>query len=111
MRTVENVMTTARAAAAFRLEARRHIPRLGEVIALHFMPSFTNADGTTVAEFAPGYTIDYVTDRDFGDQWLLAHLPDGTAFRFMPKFEWRADETYVLDRASGYTFSIGPASR
>ena len=64
----------------------------------------------TVADFAPGYTIDYVADRDFGDSWLLAHLPDGTPFRFMPKFEWRPDETYVLDRASGYTFSIGPAA-
>lgn len=111
MRTVDNIVTTPRAAAIFRLEKRRHWPRLGEVIALHFMSSFTNADGTTVADFAPGYTIDYVADRAFGDSWLLAHLPDGTPFRFMPKFVWRPDETYVLDRASGYTLSIGPAAR
>jgi hypothetical protein len=110
MRTIENLVTTPRAAEIFRQEKRRHLPRLGEVIALHFMSSFTNADGATVADFAPGYTIDYVADRDFGDSWLLAHLPDGTPFRFMPKFEWRPDETYVLDRASGYTFSIGPAA-
>jgi len=29
----------------------------------------------------------------------------------LQKFEWRADETYVLDRASGYTLSIGPIAR
>jgi len=111
MKAIANIVVTDRAEAVFQLEARRHGPRPGEVIALYYMPSFTNADGTTIAEFAPGYTIDHVPDREFDDDWLLAYLPDGTAYRFMPKFEWRADETYVLDRVSGYTFSIGPFGR
>jgi len=40
----------------------------------------------------------------------LAHsqLPDGTPFRFMPKFEWHADQSYLVDRASAYTLSIEP---
>lgn len=107
MKIVENVVVTDRAAAIFQLDSERRRPKPDDVIALYFMPSFKNADGTTVDGFAPGYTIDYVGDRAFNDRWVMGHLPDGTSFRFMPKFDWRADATYVLDGASGYTFSVG----
>lgn len=109
MKAIDNVVITARAVARFKRELERRETRSGEVIALHYMTSFTNADGTTVDGFAPGYVIDRVADRRFGDQWLMAQLPDGTAFRFMPKFDWRAGETYVVDLASAYTLSIGSA--
>jgi hypothetical protein len=72
------------------------------------MPSFTNADGSTVAEFRPGYTIDRVKDRVFADPWLLARLPNDLSIRFMPKLKWQDHDAYVLDRESGYTFSIRP---
>jgi hypothetical protein len=107
MKVVDNLSITNRAAAIFDIEIRKLRP--GEVIALYYMPSFTNADGTTVAEFRPGYTIDRVKDRVFDDPWVLARLPNGLAIRFMPKFTWHDHDSYVLDRQSGYTFSIRPA--
>jgi hypothetical protein len=107
MKVIDNLAVTSRAAVIFDAEAKKLRP--GEVIALYYMPSFTNADGSTVAGFRPGYTIDRVKDRVFDDPWILAHLPDGLAIRFMPKFRWQDHDSYVLDRESGYTFSIGPA--
>ncbi len=106
MKIVTNVVVADRAAAILASEVKKRRPGSRDVLALHFMASFTNADGTTVDGFAPGYTIDYVPDRDFSDDWLLARLPDGTAFRFMPKFEWSADRRYVVDQVSSYTLSI-----
>ena len=106
MKVVDNLSITSRAAAIFDTEARKL--RHGEVIALYYMPSFTNADGSTVAEFRPGYTIDRVKDRVFGDPWVQARLPNGLSFRFMPKLSWQDHDGYVLDRESGYTFSIRP---
>ncbi len=72
------------------------------------MVSITNADGTVVEGFAPGYTIDFVVQPPSGDRWLAALLPDGTEFRFMPKFTWNPEGRYVVDQASSYTLSIGP---
>ncbi len=63
MKTVANVAITDRAAAIFQREMETRRPGSREVIALHFMSSFTNVDGTTVDEFLPGYTVDYVADR------------------------------------------------
>lgn len=106
MKVVDNLSITGRAASIFEIEARKL--RQGEVIALYYMPSFTNADGSTVAEFRPGYTIDRVPDRVFDDPWLLARMPNGLAIRFMPRFGWQDHDNYLLDRESGYTFSIRP---
>lgn len=106
MKTVTNVAVTDRAVAIFESEMKKRRPGSRELLVLHFMPSFANADGTRVDGFLPGYTIDYVADRDFGPLWLMARLPDGTAFRFMPKFEWSSDRRYVVDQASAYTLSI-----
>jgi hypothetical protein len=74
------------------------------------MPTFTDADGSSVDGFAPGYTIDFVRRPPAGDNWVRARLPDGTAFHFMPKFRWSPDESYLVDQASSYTLSIGPKS-
>jgi hypothetical protein len=106
MKIVTNVAVTDRAAAIFASEVKKRRPGSREVLVLHFMPSFSNADGTRVDGFSPGYTTDYVADRDFGPLWLMARLPDGTAFRFMPKFEWSANQRYIVDQASAYTLSI-----
>lgn len=107
MKIVTNVAVTDRAAAIFASEVKKRPPGSREVLVLHFMPSFSNADGRPVDGFSPGYTIDYAADRDFGPLWLMARLPDGTAFRFMPKFKWSAGRRYILDQASAYTLSIG----
>jgi hypothetical protein len=104
MKVVYNLSITSRAAAIFDAEARKL--RRGEVIALYYLPSFTNADGSTVAEFLPGYTIDRVKDRVFDDPWLLAQLPNGLTVRLVPRLIWQDNDSYLLDRESGYTFSI-----
>jgi hypothetical protein len=109
MLQVDNIAVTDRALEIFRQAQARHQfnPRL--LIALYYMPSFTNADGSDVEGFVPGYTIDFVVQPPPGDHWILARLPDGTEFRFMPKFTWRSQESYVVDQASAYTLSIGLA--
>jgi hypothetical protein len=111
MLQIENITVTDRAWAILRQQKARHEPNAGLTITLYYMPAFTNADGTTVDGFAPGYTIDFAVQPPSGDNWVAARLPDDTEFRFMPKFTWRPDETYVVDQASSYTLSIGPAPR
>ena len=108
MLQVENIVVSDRAWAIFRRERARHTSTVKLSIALYYMPAFTNADGTTVDGFAPGYTIDFAGQAPVGDAWISARLPDGTLFQFMPRFAWRADERYVVDQASAYTLSIGP---
>jgi hypothetical protein len=107
---IDNVVVTNRAWAIFRQQLGRQAANARGVIVLHYMPRFVNADGSTVDGFAPGYTIDFVAQAPESDAWIEASLPDGSAFRFMPKFAWRADENYVVDQASAYTLSIGPVA-
>ncbi|MEO7223446.1 MAG: hypothetical protein ABIY37_13325 [Devosia sp.] len=111
MQQIDNVIVTDRAWAIFRQQQARHESNLGLSIALYYMPTFTNADGTSVEGFAPGYTIDFVVQPPSGDNWVMARLLDGTEFQFMPNFAWRPDESYVVDQASSYTLSIGPAPK
>ena len=107
MKLVENFTVTDGAAVIFRADLAMRPLQRDEVIALHFMPSFVDARGTTVDGFVPGYTVDRVRDRTFGDNWLLVQPPGGIAFRFMPKFDWQPDQLYVVDQVSAYTLSIG----
>lgn len=111
MLQIENIAVTERAWKIFRQQQARHQSNLDLMIALYYMPSFTNADGSDVEDFVPGYTIDFVAQPPPGDHWVMARLPDGTAFQFMPKFVWRPDESYIVDQASSYTLSIGPAPK
>ena len=106
MLQIENISVTDRAWKIFREQRARHVSNASLSIVLYYMPTFTNADGSTVDGFAPGYTIDFVTQSPAGDRWLKADLPDGTNFLFMPKFAWRPDERYVVDQVSAYTLSI-----
>jgi len=108
MKSVQNLTATSRALVAFQLDVERRKPKPNQVRAFYFMPSFTNADGTLVKGFVPGYTIDWIADQDFGNAWLTARLSKEISVRFMPRFAWRDDGAYVLDRASTYTFSIEP---
>jgi hypothetical protein len=109
MLKVDNVDVTERAWAIFRQQRGRNPTNPSRVIALHFMPTFVNADGSNVEDFAPGYTIDFVAGIPPGEGWVQASLPDGSSYYFMPKFDWRADTRYVVDQASAYTLSIRPA--
>ena len=103
MLQIDNIIVTDRAWAIFRQEQARHQSSARLLIALRYMPTFTNADGITVDGFAPGYTIDFGVQSPPGGQWVKARLSEGTEFQFMPKFIWRPDESYVVDQASSYT--------
>jgi hypothetical protein len=72
------------------------------------MPSFTNADGTTVDGFLPGYAIDIEQSKPVGMHWLQVQV-DGIEFWFMPRERLRPELTYAVDQRSGYTLSIRPA--
>lgn len=111
MQHIHNISITARARPLLRRELGASRPRQGDVTALVHISTFTNADGTTVQGFEPGYMVGPVSDGHFGKVWALARLRDGTAFLFMPKFTWRAEENYLVDLASETfaLFSIGPA--
>lgn len=111
MHQIDNITVTDLAWAIINKQRARHQPNAELSIVLYYMPSFTNADGTNVEGFAPGYTIDFVVRPPAGDNWIKARLPDGAEFQFMPKFGWRPDESYVVDQASSYTLSIGPAPK
>lgn len=83
----------------------------GDVFALGYMSSFTEADGTTVDGFRLGYTACSLAPDGLTNVWLIAPPAGAPQFYFMPKFDWSADEHYHVDLASEAfeTFSIGPA--
>lgn len=112
MMPITNISITDKAATEFLRQRSTFKPRRGDVFALVYMFSFTNADGTAVEGFQPGYAagpwpVDYLSSR-----WVVAQLPDGTEFHFMPKFKWSAREWYVVDMAGPVfpLFSIGPVA-
>jgi hypothetical protein len=110
---ITNISVSERAWPVLRKEINSFRPRhAGEVFALYYISSFTNADGSTVAGFHPGYEAGSLSPTGLKAQWALAHLSDGSKFYFMPKFIWRAQESYVVDLASEKfaLFSVG-ASR
>lgn len=112
MLRIVNISCTGRAAELLDRHGVMFTPRHpGEAFALTFTSSFVEADGTPVAGFKPGYSADSVSPTNLSDMWALA-LPAGAPeFLFMPKFRWRAEESYVIDIASERfeLFSIGPS--
>jgi hypothetical protein len=88
-------------------------PAPGSVFALCYEPAFINRDGTTVEGFVPGYAVVSWPNDHIGPGWLLVLLARGIEFYLMPRFKWRATETYVMDLASAEyeTFSIASIGR
>lgn len=83
----------------------------GDVFALAYMSSFTEADGSTVDGFRLGYAAYFLAPDGLAGVWLIAQPAGAPQFYFMPKFGWSADERYLIDLASEKfeTFSIGLA--
>lgn len=110
MQLITNISITDRASKVLRDQRARFKPRVvGEVFALFYSPTFTNADGTTVAGFRPGYMVGSQAPLGLGDHWALARLPDRSEFLFMPKFKPASDVGCIMDLASETfpIFSIG----
>jgi hypothetical protein len=114
MHRITNIWATDEAYALLKAERARFRPRReGEVFALIYWSSYTEPDGTAVADFVPGYSRHSESPHGLSDHWAMAQLIDGPDFLFMPRFKWRSDEDYVVAVASEKfaTFSIGPAER
>ena len=112
MLRITNISITERAASLLRELQETFRPRVaGDVFAMAFMSSFVEADGTRVKEFRPGYIRHSVSPLERGAMWAVAQPGNGIEFLFMPKFQWRAEQRYVIDLISEklQLFSIGPA--
>lgn len=108
---IANISITKRAAELLDCHRVLFKPRdPGDVFALTYMSSFTNADGTSVAGFAPGYTPDSIAPVALSDIWALAQPLGAPEFLFMPRFVWSASALYGIDIASEVfqLFSIEP---
>ena len=107
---IANISLTERAAPAFHRERLAFRADPGEVFALLWVSSYTNADGTAFSGFEPGYMCGPLYLEGLAPPWVLAQLPDGAQFYFMPRFAWSAQDHYLIDR-QGSLFSIAVASR
>ena len=105
MLRVTNISITKRAASVLSREWARFKADPGEAFALIYVSSFTNADGTTVDGFRPGYMAGPLYVKGLGSNWALARLPDGLEFYFNPRFKWSASDRYVVDH-NGTLFSL-----
>jgi hypothetical protein len=109
---ITNIAITPAAHRILREERACFEPRReGDVFGLVYMFMFTDPDGTPVAGFRPGYSVESVSPVDEGDHWAMAQLIDGPDFVFLPRFEWNPTEQYIVDVASSAfrLFSIVPA--
>jgi hypothetical protein len=109
---ITNISISDRAAEVLdRLRVMFRPQEPGDVFALAYMSSFTEADGTTVNGFRPGYTVHSLAPEGLASSYVLAQPAGAPQFYFMPKFDWSADEQYLIDLASERfeMFSIAPA--
>jgi hypothetical protein len=114
MIVIENISLTEQAAPVLRRQTKGFRPyEPGDVFGLVYTSSFTNADGTTVDGFRPGYSTYSVSPQGRSNVWALARPSGGPEFLFMSRFIWSADEHYVIDLASEKyeLFSTGPVER
>ncbi len=108
-----NIVITDAARRVLERSKSNFKPAPGSVFAICYESAFTNRDGTTVEGFVPGYAVVSWPNDHIGPGWLLVLLAPGIEIYLMPRFEWLATETYVMDLLSAQhaTFSIGPAER
>jgi len=106
---ISNIALTARAAPAFHKKRQAFRADSGEVFALIWVSKYDGANGAAVPGFEPGYMCGPLYSDGLSDDWLLATLPDGTQFHFMPRSKWEARKQYLIDTA-GFLFSIRPTA-
>ena len=112
MQHIHNISITDRAAISLKKVRTRSRLQVKDLLEFGFIGSFTNADGSTVAGFRPGYMASRSGPPGNGPAAgdLFAHLADGTVFHFMPKFKWDPAKWYLVDVTSEpyALFSIAP---
>lgn len=104
-----NISLSERASADFHRARRNFKADPGEVFALLWVSSYTNADGTAVPGFEPAYMCGPLYLEGLASPWALAQIPDGSQFYFMPRFEWSDQEHYLIDKR-GQLFSVTAAT-
>ncbi|MEQ8600895.1 MAG: hypothetical protein RLP98_13315 [Devosia sp.] len=110
MLLIENISLTARAKADFEHAKAAFRAATGEVFALVWVSEYKEAGGEAVPGFARGYMCGPLYSEGLAAPWTLARLPDRSEFVFMPRFQWSADEHYLVDK-QGPLFAIAPAKK
>ena len=110
MRRVENITIAERALATLRAELSACRLGRGDVAVLVYVFTYTNADGTTVQGFWPGYMVGPWPADQLTDRYLELRSPGVVPFYFLPKFAWTAEARYRVDLVApgARMFSIGP---
>lgn len=106
---ITNIALTTRAAPEFYRKRKEFRGDKGEVFALIWVSKYVNASGASVPGFEPGYMCGPLYSDGLSDAWLLASLPDGAHFYFMPRAKWNRNDRYVVDK-QGFLFSVAPAA-
>ncbi len=110
MMVMKNISLSERAAGEFHQKRRAFKAGPGEVFALVWVSSVKNAEGIIAPGFEPGYMCGPLFTEGLASPWILAQLQDGSQFHFMPRFQWSADEHYLVDK-QGPLFSIAPTKK
>jgi hypothetical protein len=105
---ITNIALTERAAPDFRRAHSQFIAGAGEVFALVWVSEHRESNGTQVPAFEPGYMCGPLYSEGLTAPWVQAQLPDGSRFYFMPRFNWIAEEHYLVDKP-GPLFSVEPS--
>jgi hypothetical protein len=110
MRTVEAISVTSRAATVLQHELEACKPSHGGVVALVYIASFVNKDGSPVRGFAPGYMVGPLERRYLYDQWIHARPRGLPEFYIDLRAEWSGVGGLVIDlAATTYAmFSVSP---
>ena len=106
---ISNIALTPRAAPEFYRKRQAFRAGNGEVFALIWVSRYASANGASVPGFEPGYMCGPLYADGLSDAWLLATLPDGAQFHFMPRGKWEPGKQYLVDRQD-FLFSIGPTA-
>ncbi len=111
MRTLGRVIIADRAISLFIRELQSCKPGPRDVIALVYMSSFINRDGTPVDGFAPGYMVGPLGAKYLSDRWILARQDGLREFYVDPRGEWGDADAMSIDlAATKYAmFSIVPS--
>ncbi|MGV8856714.1 MAG: hypothetical protein ACOH2L_19015 [Devosia sp.] len=104
---IRNISLTERAAPEFHRQRLAFRADPGEVFALVWVSSYVKRGGATRPGFVPGYMCGPLFLQGLASPWACAELSDGWRFYFLPRFKWRADDHYVVDKP-GPLFSVGP---
>lgn len=75
----------------------------GDVYALVYLVESSQADGSPVPGFRPGYVATVWPTSSISDNWLVGAFSDGTEFCFLPRERWGEGRDFRLDIVESVT--------